>query len=162
MQLISLPAAITLTEWSERTFWRKFADGSMARKIVNGKTMIPLDLIKPHLCLPFEPEDFLVLKSADSGDAEAQNEMALIFLSSDKPKCAIYWLEQAAKQGYADAMNLLSQCYMRGNGVPKDENTGVIWLAKAAAHGHLISQRQMDGLRTKLPPTEIIAFKRGS
>ena len=149
MQLITLPAAITLTEWSERTFWRKFADGSLARETVNGKAMISFDLIKPHLCLALATDDLAILASAIAGDAEAQNEMALIFLTNDKPRGAIYWLEQAAKQGYADAMNLLSQCYMAGNGLPQDENTGMIWLAKAATHGHLISQCQMQGLRNK-------------
>ncbi|MBK7463894.1 MAG: sel1 repeat family protein [Betaproteobacteria bacterium] len=149
MQVISLPAAITLTELSERTFWRKFADGSLARETVNGKAMISFDLIKPHLCLALSPEDLSVLASAVAGDAEAQNEMALIFLANEKPKNAIYWLEQAAKQGCADAMNLLSQCYMKGSGVPQDENTGMIWLAKAATLGHLISQCQMQGLRNR-------------
>ena len=149
MQFISLPAAITLTKWSERTFWRKFADGSLARETVNGKAMISFDLIKPHLCLALSPEDLSVLASAVAGDAEAQNEMALIFLANKKPKGAIYWLEQAAKQGCADAMNLLSQSYMTGSGVPQDENMGMIWLAKAATQGHLISQCQMQGLRNK-------------
>jgi TPR repeat protein len=149
MQLITLPAAITLTEWSERTFWRKFADGSLARETVNGKAMISFELINPHLCLALSPDDLATLASAVAGDAEAQNEMALIFLANKKPKNAIYWLEQAAKQGCADAMNLLSQCYMKGSGVPQDENTGMIWLAKAATQGHLISQCQMQGLRNR-------------
>ena len=155
MQFISLPAAITLTELSERTFWRKFADGSLARETVNGKAMISFDLIKPHLCLALSPEDLSVLASAVAGDAEAQNEMALIFLANKKPKGAIYWLEQAAKQGCADAMNLLSQCYMKGSGVPQDENTGMIWLAKAATLGHLISQCQMQGLRNRNGPNRL-------
>ena len=149
MQLITLPAAITLTEWSERTFWRKFADGSLARETVNGKAMISFELINPHLCLALSPDDLATLASAVAGDAEAQNEMALIFLANEKPKNAIYWLEQAAKQGCADAMSLLSQCYMKGSGVPQDENTGMIWLAKAATQGHLISQCQMQGLRNR-------------
>ncbi|MBK8317737.1 MAG: sel1 repeat family protein [Betaproteobacteria bacterium] len=155
MQLITLPAAITLTEWSERTFWRKFADGSLARETVNGKAMISFELIKPHLCLALSPDDLAILASAVAGDAEAQNEMALIFLANEKPKNAIYWLEQAAKQGCADAMNLLSQCYMKGSGVPQDENTGMIWLAKAATQGHLISQCQMQGLRNRNGPNRL-------
>lgn len=149
MQLISLPAAITLTDLSERTFWRRFADGSMARETVKGKSMIRFDLIKPFLCFPFGPEDVAVLESAEAGDAEAQNEMALIFLSNDKPNGAVYWLEQAAKKDYADAMSLLSQCYMQGSGVPKNEDKGIMWLAKAAALGHEISKRQMQGIRDK-------------
>lgn len=155
MQLITLPAAITLTEWSERTFWRKFADGSLARETVNGKAMISFELINPHLCLALSPDDLAILASAVAGDAEAQNEMALIFLANGKPKNAIYWLEQAAKQGCADAMNLLSQCYMKGSGVPQDENTGMIWLAKAATLGHLISQCQMQGLRNRNGPNRL-------
>lgn len=144
---LSLPAAITLTDWSERTFWRKFADGSLTREMVNGKTLIDFASIEPHLSLPLEADDLAVLESADAGDAEAQNEMALILLSSDKAKGAIYWLELAAKQNHADAMSLLSQCHMQGNGVAKNENTGVMWLAKAAELGHVIAQQQMAGIR---------------
>ncbi|SBT03982.1 Sel1 repeat protein (fragment) [Candidatus Accumulibacter aalborgensis] len=106
--------------------------------------MIPLDLIMPHLCLPLEPEDIEVLEKADAGDAEAQNELALIFLSNDKPKSAVYWLELAAKQNFADSMSLLSRCYMDGNGVSHDKNVGIMWLAKAAAFGHVIAQAQMQ------------------
>ena len=147
---ISLHAAITLTEWSERTFFRKFTEGSMTRNTENGRVMIPFDLLEPHLCLTLEPEDLPVIESADAGDADAQNEVALIFLSCDKPKGAIYWLEQAAKQNYADAMSLLSQCYMDGNGVPKDENISIMWLAKAASLGHVIAQRQMQAVRAQM------------
>jgi hypothetical protein len=86
MQVITLPAAITLTEWSERTFWRKFADGSLARETVNGKAMISFELIKPHLCLALSPDDLSILASAVAGDAEAQNEMALIFLANKSRK----------------------------------------------------------------------------
>lgn len=147
---ISLPAAITLTAWSERTFYRKFANGSMARETENGRSAIPFDLIKPHLCIPLEPEDLSVVESADAGDAEAQNDLALIFLSNDKPKGAIYWLELAAKRDFADAMNLLGRCHISGSGVPKDENIGIMWLAKAAALGHVISLRQMESMRNNL------------
>ncbi len=139
---ISLPAAITLTQWSERTFFRKFAEGSLTRDTESGT--ISFDLLKPHFCLTLQPEDLAVIERADAGDAEAQNEVALIFLSSRKPKGAIYWLEQAAMQNYGDAMSLLSQCYMDGNCVSKDENLGIMWLAKAASLGHIIAQRQMQ------------------
>lgn len=141
---ISLPAAITMTGWSERTFFRKFSDGSLSRETMNGKVMIPFRQLEPHLCIPMEPDDLSVLERADAGDAEAQNDLALIFMSKDKYEPAIYWLELAAKQNNADAMTFLSQCYMDGNGVPKDENVCVMWLARAAAYGHQIAQRQMS------------------
>ena len=140
---LSLAAAITLTDWSERTFWRKFADGSISRAMVNGKSMIDFSSIAPHLCVPLAADDSEVLASADAGDADAQNELALIFLAQAQAKGAIYWLEQAARQNHADAMNLLSQCYLQGNGVAQDENMGLMWLAKAATQGHVFAQLQM-------------------
>ena len=146
MTSVSLPAASTLTEWSERTFFRKFADGSVLRSTESGRVMISLDQIMPHLCLPLEPEDIHVLKKADLGDAESQNEVALIFLSNNKFKSAIYWLELASNQNYADSMSFLSQCYMEGNGVQKDKNMAIMWIAKAAAYGHVLAQSQINAL----------------
>jgi TPR repeat protein len=43
-------------------------------------------------------------------------------------------------------MQWLGHCYINGKGVQKDENLGVMWLAKAAALGHVIAQGQMNGL----------------
>lgn len=150
MELISLAAAITLTQWSERTFWRKFADGSMARKTGSGKAMIPFELIEPHLCMSLGPEDLSVLESADGGSAAAQNDLAVIFLSNGKPKGAIYWLELAIKQDFASAMYLLGRCYSDGNGLPKNENLSIMWIAKAASYGHTIAQAQMQAVRDQM------------
>ena len=60
MELISLAAAITLTEWSERTFWRRFADGSVKKEVEgggNGKSMVHLDSIKPYITLPLDADE---------------------------------------------------------------------------------------------------------
>ena len=151
MKFISLAAAITITEWSERTFWRRFADGSLTRENEQGRSMIPFDLIRPHMCMPLDTEDLPVLAGADAGKAEAQNDLALIFLANGKPKGAVYWLELAAKQDYASAMNWLGRCYIEGNGVPKDENLGIMWISKAAAHGDKISQGQMQAILDRFP-----------
>jgi hypothetical protein len=147
MFLVSLPAAITLTGWSERTFWRRFAEGALERQTVKGGSVVRFAVIKPHLCIPLAIDDFAVLESAEAGSAEAQNDLALIFLANGKPKGAHYWLELAARQGYTDAMNLLGRCYLGAEGVAKDENIGMMWISKAAALGHLISQGQMQGMR---------------
>ncbi|MDA0190327.1 MAG: tetratricopeptide repeat protein [Proteobacteria bacterium] len=146
MQRISLPAAITLTEWSERTFWRRFSDGSLVRETVNGKTLIDFDTLRPHLRLPMGQEELRVLEAAEGGVADAQNEMALILLQGGRPKGAIYWLELAARQGHADATCLLGLCHLNGEGTPRDENIGIMWLASAAARGHAIACRLMGGL----------------
>ena len=115
--------------------------------MVNGKLVIPFHLIEPHLCIPLEPEELLVLEKADAGDARAQNDLALIFMANAKPKGSVYWLELAARQNFPDAMNLLAHCYAIGEGVAQDDNIGMMWLAKAAALGHVISQGQMQGMR---------------
>lgn len=43
-------------------------------------------------------------------------------------------------------MQNLAMLYIKGKGVEKDQNTGLMWLAKAAAHGHAIAKQQMDAL----------------
>lgn len=152
MELISLAAAITLTEWSERTFWRRFADGSVKKEVEgggNGKSMVHLDSIKPYIAMPLDADDFALLRLADRGDAAAQNDLALIFLANGKPRGAIAWLEMAARQDYADAMHWLARCYLEGNGVPRDDNLGMMWLSRAAASGHLISANQLQLMRER-------------
>lgn len=147
MQLISIASAITLTEWSESTFRRRIADGYLMRQFESGpsgRAMVDLDAIKSQACIPLEEEDYSLIQDADIGNAEAQNDLALLFLANNKPRSAIYWLELATKQDYPDAMHWLGRCYIDGNGVLQDENLGMMWLAKAAAHGHAISQAQMQ------------------
>ena len=150
MQHVSLQAATTLTEWSERTIRRRLADGSLKCAADNGahyKTMICFDSIKPDLCIALDPDDIKLLKAADGGDAKAQNDLALLFLEHNKQKSAVYWLELAAKQNFTDAMHLLGCCYLEGNGLPKDDNLAIMWIAKAASLGHSIAQAQIQSMR---------------
>ena len=152
MQLLSLASLVTLTGRSERTLWRWIADGTLVRADSNAerdKTMVHLDSAKPYFSLPLASEEVGLLINADAGNSEAQNDVALLFLSHGKPESAIYWLNLAAEQGYADAMHWIGRCHIDGNGLPQDENLGIMWLAKAAAHGHLISQEQMQVMRAK-------------
>ena len=152
MQLISIASAITLTEWSESTFRRRIADGALTREFelgTGGRAMVSFDAIKSHACIPLEDEDGSLIQDADTGNAEAQNDLALLFLANSKPRAAIYWFELAAKQEYPDAMHWLGRCHIDGNGVLQDENLGMMWLAKAAAQGHVISQAQMQAMRDK-------------
>ncbi len=109
--------------------------------------MLSWDDVSRYLCTPISPEDLPRLLRADSGDAEAQNDIGQFFSTGGQNKAAIYWLQQAAQQDHADAMQWLGRCYVSGEGVPKDDNLGLMWIAKAAAHGHVIAQAQMNGLR---------------
>ena len=46
-------------------------------------------------------------------------------------------------------MHNLAKLYLQGCGVEKDENTALMWLAKAAAYGHVIAEQQMLALRQR-------------
>jgi hypothetical protein len=150
MQHVSLQAATTLTEWSVRTIRRRIADGALkcaAKNEAHYKTMICFESIKHNVCIPLDPDDMGLIKSADAGDAKAQNDLALLFLENNKPKSAVYWLELAAKKHVADAMHLLGCCYLEGNGLPKDDNLAIMWIAKAASLGHSIALAQIQSIR---------------
>jgi hypothetical protein len=152
-KLISIQSAVTLTGRSERTLWRWIADGTLIRATEdapNGKTMVYLASIRPHISIPMESEDFDLIVRADKGNAEAQNDLGLLFLSNGQPEKALYWLNLAAEQNYADAMHWLGRCYIDGTGVARDDNLGTMWLSKAAAYGHMISQAQMQTMRESL------------
>ena len=150
MQHISLQAAATLTEWSERTIRRRIADGTLkcaANNEAHYKTMICFDSIQHDICVDLNLDDIELIQNADSGDASAQNDLALLFLEHNKPKSAVYWLELAAKQHFADAMHLLGCCYLDGNGLAKDENLAIMWIAKAASLDHSIALVQIQSMR---------------
>ncbi|HEY8036642.1 MAG TPA: hypothetical protein VIF37_13770 [Methylobacter sp.] len=149
MQHVSLQAATTLTEWSERTIRRRLADGSLQCATDNEayyKTMLCFDSIKYDICIALAPDDIKLIENADAGDATAQNDLALLFLEQNKPKSAVYWLELAAKQQVSDAMHLLGCCYLEGHGLAKDNNLAMMWIAKAASLGHSIALAQIQSI----------------
>lgn len=51
-------------------------------------------------------------------------------------------------------MHNLANLYLKGIGVEKNENTALMWLAKAAAHGHVIAEQQMNALMQRAVKTE--------
>ena len=153
--MINLATAATLTEWSKRTLWRRISDGTLTRSgdvdvLDDKKTKIPLDMIKAHICVPMQEADFDLIELADAGDAEAQTDLAVLFLSYKKPESALYWLELAAKQNYAGAMYLLGRCHTEGNGLQQNDSLGIMWIAKAASQGHLIAQGVLQAALEKI------------
>lgn len=150
---ISLASAALLTNLSENTLRRRIANGVMIRTIEdapNGRSMIPFDAIESECCVPLEEGDLELIAKADQGNSEAQNDLALLFLSHAKPKKAVYWLELAIKQKHTDAMHWLGRCYIEGNGVVQDANLGFMWLSRAAAEGHIISREIMRAIQQKI------------
>jgi hypothetical protein len=147
--MISLAAAITLSGLSERTLWRRIKEGSLQRgpDDERGRTMVELNtLLTLAKSLQVETKDIDLIIRADRGDADAQNDLALLLLAQGRQNSALYWFNLAANQKHADAMNWLGRFYIEGNGVAPDENVGIMWIAKAAALGHSISQAQMRSI----------------
>jgi len=151
MPNISLKTATRLTGLSLRTLRRRITDGTLtcasSEKDQYKITMIGLDSIKNDIGIPLEPDAIELIKEADAGEPEAQNDLGVLFLENNKPQNAIYWLELAAKQDFADAMHLLGTCYLKGNGLAKDYNLALMWIAKAASLGHPIAIAQIQSIR---------------
>ncbi len=151
--VISLDTACAITEISKNTWWRRIAKGDYTR-VANdprGRTLLLWAELAPYICVCLEPQDKEFILLADAGEPQAQDDVGQLFLAADKPKSAVYWFQLAAQKSHPDAMQWLGHCYVNGQGVPKDENLGLMWLAKAAALGHVIAQGLMKGLISQMP-----------
>jgi TPR repeat protein len=80
-----------------------------------------------------------LVKKAESGDAKAQDTLALLYAKGEGvPKdeaLAASWHRKAAEQGLARAQRSLGNCYQTGQGVPRSNALGVSWYRKAAEQG---------------------------
>lgn len=148
MNTISLDAAITLTEWSRRTWWRRLSEGEFTRVADDsrGRAMLAWIDVQSKLIISMDADDLAVLARADSGEAEAQNDIGQLLASSGKHEAGLYWVRQAAEQELPDAMQWLGRAYAAGQGVERDQYMALSWLAKAAAAGHVIATEQVKGL----------------
>jgi TPR repeat protein len=145
---INLEAAASITQLSKRTLWRRLSEGQITRQENDdeGRTMLAFEGLVPMLCIQMSQEDYELVIEAAAGDAEAQTDLALLFLDAEKSDIGRHWLTLAADQGHPDAMHHLSKLYIQGNGLPKDDSLGLMWLAKAASLGHLIAGEQITAL----------------
>lgn len=145
---INLDAAVWVTQLSKRTLWRRLSEGQITRQENDdeGRTMLTFDDLVSMLCIPVAPQDHELIIQAAAGDAEAQTDLALLFLDTDKPGIGQHWLTLAADQGHPDAMHHLSKLYIKGTGPEKNGSLGLMWLAKAASLGHVIAGEQIAAL----------------
>ena len=145
---INVEAAVWITQLSKRTLWRRLSDGQITRQDNDdeGRAMLTFEDLVPMLCIPVAPQDHDLIIEAAAGDAEAQNDLALLFLDGDRPDLGLHWLALAADQGHPDAMHHLSKLYIGGSGIPKNDSLGLMWLGKAAALGHVIAGQQITAL----------------
>ena len=88
----------------------------------------------------------LNLSKANQGDADAQFNLALLYLhgrgTPQDMKQAVYWYKKAAEQGHVQAQYDLGSLYQfDGSGeVPQDMKQAVYWLTKAAEQGFVHAQ----------------------
>lgn len=145
---VSIETAVAVTDRSRSTWWRHLSEGKVTRVAddTRGRAMLSWADVAPEISVPMDTDELVLVLRADAGEAEAQNELGQAFLRAEKFKSALYWLRQAAGKDNADAMQWLAHCHVNGKGVPKDDYLGVMWLAKAAALGHVIAQTQINGL----------------
>ena len=152
MFLISLSSAIALSGKSERTLWRLVAEGVVRRELAQGKALFELESLADFLPPPSEGADYFgLIEAADLGDAEAQTDLGLHLLDEFSKTgkfrdAAFYWLERAAAQDCADAMNWLGRCHAQGLGVEQSDEQALMWISRAAALGDEISRAQMQAL----------------
>ena len=151
MNSISLDAVAAMTGMGRSTLWRRVADGALAKgeKDARGRATLALEgvlgLIGDSTGVAWGADDVAVLLQADAGDAAAQADMGALLQVHGAREAARYWLQAAADQGSAEAMQWLGTAQAAG-AAERDEQLAVMWIAKAAALGHPIAKRQVEGL----------------
>lgn len=140
-------AALVLGK-SERTLKRWCDEGVLqSRAEASGRAMVCLSGVLSRLGRAPDPELAELILEADHGNAAAQNDLGMLLLKEGISNGAFALFQQAAQQNDPDAMHWLYRCYQQGLGVERNENLAMMWLHKAAAHGHAIAKAQADALR---------------
>ena len=84
-----------------------------------------------------------VRKSAEEGDASAQNRLGLLYDEGVgvPQNCgqAKEWFEKAAKQGHAGAQTNLGTLYLQGAGTPQSTQMALIWFSRAAEQDDVLA-----------------------
>lgn len=122
--------------------------------------MLPLEDIIPYIFIELNKDEFDILIDADNGNAKSQSEIgALIAIKSMGIKfpikyklfdSAMYWLELAAEKGQADAMHWIGILYANSKNRGNSKDLSLMWIFRAAAHGHLIAQHQTSAILENL------------
>lgn len=149
---VSIQAVIAMTGLSQRTWWHRIEDGTVRRLKSDacGRTKVALEDVLQLVGCRLPRQDIALIAQADAGDAEAQSDIGEMFIAAGRHEAGRYWLELAAEQGHANAMQCFARCYLSGEGAPKDEDMAIRWLADAAARGHFIAREQMRALRQRV------------
>jgi len=92
---------------------------------------------------------------AESGDAIAQDDLAVMYTNGDgvEPDIseALKWCRKSAEQGVANAQHNLGVFYYNGEVVNRDLKEAVKWFRKAADQGHETAQMLLKSTLKKNP-----------
>src|SRR6516162_8772412 len=82
----------------------------------------------------------LLQKAAESGDAEAQYQLASLYRTGrgvpQDELLAFKWMKAAAEKNHKNAQFNLAKMYLAGRGAASDINQAKVWLQKSASHGN--------------------------
>lgn len=150
MRIVSLSTAMTLSDLSESTFRRKIRSGEIRLLPVpgaGGREGIAIDQNAAYLNTDIAVGQWEMVKDADRGDVLAQTELALILQQHRKFRAAVYWLQLAANKNDSHALHWLARCHLEGRGVARNEDKGIMLLARSAVLGNVVSAHQLAALR---------------
>ncbi len=74
-------------------------------------------------------------KAAEQGHANAQSNLAIVLLNTQRGEEGVTWLKKAAKGGASRAMVLLGNLLLTGTGMTKNAEEAKKWLDQAAEQG---------------------------
>lgn len=149
---INIDTAALLMGLSKRTLWRNLSNGRLSTlpKDEDGRVMLLVAEVAQRCKLRLQAgdgnpdtDDHALLALADQGDAAAQTGFALLLLEQDMHELALHYLQLAAMQGHAEAMQHLADLYQNGTGVVQCLATALSWRSKAAALGHTVARAQL-------------------
>lgn len=154
MQLVSAAASLTLTDWSESTLRRRWAEGLIGRVTEQGgagRAMVPWDDLQPHLAVTLLPSELTILWAADAGDPEAQVDLALLLISQGFARGARAWLQLAIRRDHPEAAYWLARLALGGEAGEPNDASALAWLSRAAELGHPIAQAQIREVAGRSP-----------
>lgn len=90
-------------------------------------------------------------KDADSGNAEAQNNLGTMYFNGEGVKQdyaeALKWFQKAAGQGIPNAQFNVGVMYYKGLGVKQDTQKALEWLQKAADQGDEGAKKTIESIK---------------
>ena len=87
-----------------------------------------------------DKEHEVLLEKAESGNVEAQLELADIYDAGREYSTALSWFRKAADNGDAYARLLLGKHYAEGKGIEKNTDEALEWYRKSADQGYVLAQ----------------------